>query len=253
MDDISIPTTLLFKESPIIAALTIGAAILAYSQKETAVCIVIIVLLLFLMYFYRYYEDNRRFPDNHIVSPASGTITNIIQSGGYYLISIFLSPMDLHTQVYPANSILLKSIYDETGKFGIVTDMHKSRDNEKVIHYLAMKDGTVLKVTQIAGFLPRRIVYDGLPGDRVMAGEYLGMIKFGSRVDLMLPMTSVSDTPFVLMKKVGDTIGLSDHIGHYKKVENFRFDMQQAAYNAEPIIGHDGLYKDVLYSNYVKN
>jgi phosphatidylserine decarboxylase len=190
-----------------------------------------------------------------LVSPASGTITKIAKNDTHCFISIFLSPFDIHTQVYPANGTLLHSYYDETGVFNIVTDADKSKFNEKAIHFMLLPDDTVIKFTQIAGFLPRRIVYKGKPGDKVSAGHHMGMIKFGSRVDILFPLKSATDGNFILDKdlKVGKVLELGDHLGHYTSMEGFRFGIAESVYEAEPIIGRDGLYLNALYSNNVKN
>ena len=78
----------------------------------------------------------------------------------------------------------MKTIYDDTGKFELANNVRKSRFNEKKIHIIQMKNGIEVKVTQIAGFFVRRIVSPKKGNEKVMAGEYLGIIKFGSRVDL---------------------------------------------------------------------
>jgi phosphatidylserine decarboxylase len=99
-------------------------------------------------------------------------------------ISIYINFFNNHTQIYPVNGLLLKKIYDNTGKFELANNVRKSRFNEKKIHTIKMKNGGEVKVTQIAGFFPRRIVSAKKENEKVMAGEYLGIIKFGSRVDL---------------------------------------------------------------------
>ena len=179
-------TTLLFKESPFIGLFFILLTIylLIIKSKYTVIPFIILIAL---MIFYRYKNYTIEYNDNIIVSPAEGKITNITVSNNRILVSIFLSVFNNHTQIYPVNGKVIDRVYDETGKFDIVIDRYKSRDNEKKIHTITMKNNNIVKVVQIAGFLPRRITSsDTVPLD-VEAGEYLGMIKFGSRVDLIFP------------------------------------------------------------------
>jgi len=84
------------------------------------------------------------------------------------------------------------------------------------MHYILANNGAVVKVTQIAGFLPRRITSENKVN--VKAGEYLGMIKFGSRVDLMFPM-KVGDTEFKRRVIVGNKLNIGDIIGLYRKID----------------------------------
>jgi phosphatidylserine decarboxylase len=91
--------------------------------------------------------------------------------------------------MYPVNGVVTSQYYDKTGIFALATNKAKSRYNDKVIHQIKTQYGYVT-MTQISGFLPRCIVYTPKVNHRVQAGEYLGMIKFGSRVDLKIPKTT---------------------------------------------------------------
>ena len=179
--------TLLFKESPVISIIVIAALLLSYYKKKKPLLVLCLVLIFLLVLFYRYTPHTERYNDQTIISPAEGKITNIEQQGGTIFISIFMSPLNNHTQIYPVNGTVTSVIYDNTGKFDIVVDMDKSRNNEKVIHTIKPRKGGVVTLTQIAGFLPRRISYSKKIPQDVKAGEYLGMIKFGSRIDISFP------------------------------------------------------------------
>ena len=202
-------TTLLYKESPFIGLFFILLTICLLMTKNKYSLIPLIILIA-LMIFYRYNKYTKEYNDNIIISPAQGKITNIMLLDNKILVSVFLSVFNNHTQIYPVNGKVIKRIYDNTGKFNIVIDRYKSRDNEKKIHTIKMKNNNIVKVVQIAGFLPRRIVSsDEVPLD-VKAGQYLGMIKFGSRVDLIFP----GDINKLLIK-VNDNIKLGDIIYKY--------------------------------------
>lgn len=203
-------TTLLFQESPIIAIIVIGCASTLYKYQYTVGFGICVLLLIMLIVFYRYEPHNKRYNDNMIVAPASGLITYAEQKGDLIHVSIYLDVFDNHTQIYPVNGIVINRVYDETGKFKLVNNMGKSRDNEKKIHTIKMKNNNILKVTQIAGFFPRRIVSSDKVPECVMAGDYLGMIKFGSRVDLAFPGDMSK-----LKIKINDKISMGDAIYVY--------------------------------------
>jgi phosphatidylserine decarboxylase len=141
-------------------------------------------LLFCLILFYRYEPYEQRYENNVIISPAEGTVSYIKESGDKIHVSIYLSFLTKHYQICPVNGVIVKRIYDNVGKFSLANNHRKSRFNEKKIHSIQMENGKILKVTQIAGFFPRRIVSSDNTPENVLAGEYLGMIKFGSRVDL---------------------------------------------------------------------
>jgi phosphatidylserine decarboxylase len=161
------------------------------------------IVLLCMIIFYRYYPHEKRYSDDFIVCPCDGTVTSsfTMEDGEHGFISIFLSPLDIHTQMYPANGVVVERVYDQTGKFAIVVNEGKSRDNEKKIHTIATKHGLVT-LTQIAGFLPRRISSSDIVPENVKAGEYLGMIKFGSRVDIKFPVKNGGCTNICVGQRV---------------------------------------------------
>jgi phosphatidylserine decarboxylase len=117
--------------------------------------------------------------------------------------------MDVHQNYYPINGFVLNRIYDDTGQFRLAYQLDKSDENEKKLHFIDTQHG-IVTVTQIAGVLPRRIVSDYELGP-CRAGERLGMIKFGSRVDLALPSEGLT-----LTIKEGDKLTGGQPIGYYK-------------------------------------
>jgi phosphatidylserine decarboxylase len=203
------PSTLLYSESPILGIILTISPIIAYYNNYPKLAIALTILLLSMMLFYRHYTHCKRYPNNTIICPADGTVTNLKISDHICYISIFLSPINIHTQVYPVNGTVVKRIYDQTGQFELATDVDKCRDNEKKIHYILTPNLKLLKMTQIAGFLPRRITSSDKVPEEVQAGEYMGMIKFGSRVDLMFPI----DNNFQLHIKKGQHVTIGNIIG----------------------------------------
>ena len=202
--------TLLYKESLCIGLFFTFLTIYLFIIKNKYKIIPFIILII-LMIFYRYKNYTTEYDDNIIVSPAEGKITNIMSlSNNRVFVSIFLSVFNNHTQMYPVNGTVIKRVYDDTGQFNIVIDGYKSRNNEKKIHTIRMNNNNIVEVIQIAGFLPRRIASSDVVPLDVKAGEYLGMIKFGSRVDLIF----LGDINKLLVT-LNDNIKLGDIIYEY--------------------------------------
>lgn len=157
-------------------------------MKKLQYCVVILLLILvFYIWFHRKPKIyvNYLMERNYLLSPAYGTVSRILQlADNRILITIFLSPWDIHHQYYPCDGNVLEQIYDNNGKYAIARDAYKSDENEKVITVMTDARGSVVKITQIAGMLVRRIVTANKIGKSVMQGEYLGVIRLGSRVDI---------------------------------------------------------------------
>jgi phosphatidylserine decarboxylase len=156
-------------------------------------------LFLFTMWFFR---DAER-PMNPaaaadsalIVAPADGQVVNVIPldhspelGSAAVQISIFLSPVNLHVNRYPASGIIRKVTYFP-GKYLMAFNPKSSQENERSQFVLETEHG-VISYQQITGFLARRIVYETQEGDAVKAGERFGMMKFGSRMDVVVPASA---------------------------------------------------------------
>jgi phosphatidylserine decarboxylase len=113
-------------------------------------------------------------------------------------ISIFLNVFNVHVNRSPITGVVTDVTY-KRGKFGNAMGKISAEENEQNIVTVRGEDGTVV-FKQIAGLLARRIVFDKKAGDQVARGERVGLIKFGSRVDVVLP--SDADTKV----KVGDHV-----------------------------------------------
>jgi phosphatidylserine decarboxylase len=203
-------TTLLFQESPLIGIIIIVVCLITVIYKYYYVFCIALLLLIVLMVFYRYKQHNKRYDNNTIVSPADGSVIYVEQNGDLVNISIYLNFLSNHTQIYPVNGVVTERIYDKNGKFELANNLNKSRYNEKKIHTIKMENNNIIKVSQIAGFFVRRIVSSKKVPEKVMAGEYLGMIKFGSRVDLEFT-GNISN----IRVKLGEKINIGDIIYNY--------------------------------------
>jgi phosphatidylserine decarboxylase len=120
------------------------------------------------------------------VSPADGKVVAIVAEGdGRTRISIFLNIFDVHVNRSPVSGVIADFVYQK-GKFLVASVEAASSDNEQTIITVRSKDGTVVVFKQIAGLIARRIIFTKKAGDFVQAGERIGLIKFGSRMDVIL-------------------------------------------------------------------
>ena len=178
----------------------------------------ILLLLLILFWFYFHREpriDVGSIEDNTIVSPAYGKIYKIIEEEDKIHVIIILNVFDIHTQYYPVNGTVINQIYDANGKFELVYKLYKSQMNEKVITTIQPNSDQIkgeIIVQQIAGMFVRRITttLNRVP-EPIVSGQKLGRIKFGSRVDVILPKQNLN-----LLVKEGEYVnGPTTLIGTY--------------------------------------
>ena len=155
-----------------------------------ALAFVLLFLAAFMAYFFR--DPRRSVPTEAglVVSPADGKVTRVekLSGGGAdspTVVSIFLSPFDVHVNRAPIAGEVIDVTYTK-GRFIAATSDNASIVNEQ--NALTIKGERMTVVCkQIAGVLARRIVCWKRPGDRLELGERFGLIKFGSRTDLVLP------------------------------------------------------------------
>jgi phosphatidylserine decarboxylase len=148
------------------------------------------VLALFCLYFFR--DPNRTIPDGPVaVSPADGKVVGIIGDGKgaeSTRISIFLNIFDVHVNRAPIAGRIANVEYTK-GQFLVASREDASSQNERntvTITGTTTGDSTSVRFAQIAGLIARRIVFYKKLGDTVQKGERVGLIKFGSRVDVFL-------------------------------------------------------------------
>lgn len=182
------------------AALLCVAIILGYFSIWLV--IVPVLLAVFFLWFFR--DPERSIPDvpGAIVSPADGTVTDarIVQIDGRSLwrISIFLNVFNVHVNRAPVAGVI-EAVEYRKGKFGNAMGEISSEKNEQNI--VTVRDaGKTVVFKQIAGLLARRIVFTPKLGDRVGRGERIGLIKFGSRCDVLFESTAE------VKVKVGDAV-----------------------------------------------
>ncbi|MDR2971993.1 MAG: phosphatidylserine decarboxylase family protein [Bacteroidales bacterium] len=149
-----------------------------------------------IVFFFRvpYRKTNQE--ENAIVSPADGTIVQILEEieTEYFKekktqISIFMSPLNVHVNTYPIEGEVVYVKYHK-GKHRVASLPKASKDNEHNTVVQRHKNGTEILFRQIAGTVARRIVSYTKEGFFAKQGDEMGIIKFGSRVDVFLPLTA---------------------------------------------------------------
>jgi len=151
------------------------------------------VLTGFIIFFFR--DPNPSIPagENIVLSPAHGKVVSIktatepdFLQKEMQCISIFLSIFDCHVNRNPYPGVI-KSTQYKPGKFKLAFSDHASEENERFSIMLETKDNQTIVVSLIAGFLARRIVSLVKMGDKLSLAQRIGLIRFGSRVDIYLP------------------------------------------------------------------
>jgi phosphatidylserine decarboxylase len=168
----------------------------------------LLVLAAFVTFFFR--DPDRTFEgtDKQIASPADGKVVWIRQENGQEAISIFLSVFDVHINRAPISGKVSAIDYHK-GKFLIAFDERASLENER--NSITMENqGKTVRFVQIAGLVARRIVCWRNPGETLQVGDRIGLIKFGSRVDVFLPAGSK-----ILVKRGDHVVGGKTAIGEF--------------------------------------
>ena len=196
---------------PLLLFVFAGTGIQAYYPSEGLkwINLTFAILTLFSMYFFR---DPQRIPPNNngFLSPADGKVVQIInvedeEIGSAKQISIFLSIFNVHRQRVPLSGKVISKQYN-SGKFLAAFNHKASFDNEQTVVTFESEDGKQYKIKQIAGLIARRILNYMKPEIKVQQGEKLGFIRFGSRIDIILP------TDFQIDVSLGDMVKANQSI-----------------------------------------
>jgi phosphatidylserine decarboxylase len=177
----------------LVAAGLLGAALVTASAGWIVAAAAWGVLAVWVVAFFRDPERPWTRGERLIVAPADGKVVSLIEvdepaffGGRAQRISIFMNVFDCHVNRYPTDGTVAYRHYNP-GQFGHAAAEKASLSNEQSTVGLATARGKVL-IRQIAGLVARRIVTDHQAGAVVHQGERMGMIRFGSRVDLFLPL-----------------------------------------------------------------
>jgi len=173
----------------------IGISLSFFTTSNLLKLVLIIIPLFFLIFSLNFFRDPERTPpqeDNVVVSPADGRVLFVKEVlDNKYIndrakqVSIFMSPLDVHINRIPING-KVEYVKYFNGDFIAAFEDKASEKNERAEFGIMSKYGKVF-FTQVAGYIARRIIYKIKEGDEVKIGERFGMIKFGSRVDVVIP------------------------------------------------------------------
>lgn len=184
-----------------VVSLTIGTGIILYLAWTTGAFFVIL-----MAQFFRKPKRKFNLDSTTVISPCDGKVVVIeeVEETEYFKdkrvqVSIFMSPLNVHINWNPINGIF-KHVKYHAGKYLMAFDPKSSIENERSSVVIEDKNGNAILFRQVAGFLARRIVYYAQEGTEAKQGEEMGFIKFGSRIDLFLPI----GTP--LNVKIGDKV-----------------------------------------------
>ena len=178
------------------------AALAAWATGNWAWAIVPVLLAAFFLWFFR--DARRTVPDGLglIVSPGDGLVTETAAiatpQGQRQRISIFLSVFDVHVNRSPIGGVISSVRYQKGQYLNAMNPASADRNEQNVVTVYGQ--GIEVTFKQIAGLLARRIVFNLREGDAVERGQRVGLIKFGSRVDVVLPAEAV------LQVKVGQRV-----------------------------------------------
>lgn len=172
---------------------------------------VLLALLLFIISFFRLPARNMTYDESLLICPADGKVVVIeeVFDEEYFKdkrlqVSIFMSPANVHVNRNPLSGDVIYSKYHK-GKYLVAWHPKSSTENER--HSVVIKKGNnEILVKQIAGAVAKRIVNYLQPGMQVMQNEELGFIKFGSRVDILLPIGSRVNVSLEQKVKGGVTV-----------------------------------------------
>ena len=201
---------------PLLLLVLAGTGIQAYYPSEGLkwINLTMALLTLFSLYFFR---DPQRIPPNNdgFLSPGDGKVVQIIdvedaEIGKAKQISIFLSVFNVHSQRVPLSGKVISKTYN-SGKFLAAFNHKASLDNEQTVVMFETESGKRYKIKQIAGLIARRILNYMEPENRVDRGQRLGFIRFGSRVDIIVPPEFQIDVSLGDMVRGNQTI-----IGRFK-------------------------------------
>jgi phosphatidylserine decarboxylase len=177
-----------------VAFLLLADSFITILWLQKTIEIGVLLFLIIILQFFRNPVRKVAINDHHIISPVDGKVVVIeeVFEGEYFKekrlqVSIFMSPINVHVTRYPVSGLVKFSKY-HPGKFLVAWHPKASEENERTTIVVENKVFGEILYRQIAGALARRIVNYAEEGMQVIQGTDAGFIKFGSRVDLFLPL-----------------------------------------------------------------
>jgi len=197
------------------AGISLALSIIGYwmgNRWSWVLYILAIVIMLFVLNFFRDPERTTPVGNDFLVAPADGKIVQIVQlenakyvDGPATQVSIFLSAFDVHVNRIPLSGVI-EYVHYYPGEYLLAWHEKASELNEQSQFGLRHASGTKILFKQITGYVARRIVYHISEGDTVTAGNRFGMMKFGSRMDIIVPANVELDVKVGQRTVAGETI-----------------------------------------------
>jgi phosphatidylserine decarboxylase len=179
---------------------------------QWTIYIISFLLFVIVVQFFRSPIIVTNINDQHVICPADGKVVVIEETEETEFlkdrriqISVFMSPINVHVNRNPISGIVKYFNY-HPGKYLVAWDPKSSTDNERTTIVIENEQGTPVLFRQIAGALARRIVWYVKEGDKVKQGDQFGFIKFGSRIDIFLPLGTKVNVKLGDVVKGGITI-----------------------------------------------
>lgn len=186
--------------------------VITINWLRTITMVVVVLFLILILQFFRNPKRHTHINDHHILSPVDGKVVVIEEVfENEYLkekclqVSIFMSPVNVHVTRYPSSGKILYSKY-HPGKYLVAWHPKSSEENERTTVVIENNIFGKILYRQIAGALARRIVNYAKENMQVKQGADSGFIKFGSRVDVFLPLQSKIDVKLNQKVRGGETI-----------------------------------------------
>lgn len=192
-------TKIIFYSLIVTVALVLLTDLITINWLRTACILVVLAFLVLILQFFRNPNRSIQPDDNSILAPVDGKVVVIeeVYEPEYFkdkrlMVSIFMSPLNVHVTRYGLSGLIKYSKY-HPGKYLVAWHPKASEENERTSVVVENKVFGEVMYRQIAGALARRIVNYAQPGMHVIQGTDAGFIKFGSRVDLYLPLGTKVD------------------------------------------------------------
>ena len=189
--------------SSILLTLAVGLSTTNYEHKNKFIGIILLLIGL-CIYAHRVPENLKTLKDkNKITSPSYGTVSEISNIEDYTRICIYLALSDVHVQYLPIDGTIIDKKY-KPGEFNPAHLIKKGEANERMETYIKPdynNDSTII-VNQIAGVLARAVINFTHQGEYKNKGELMGIIQFGSRVDIYVPTSDIQE----ITTRVGETV-----------------------------------------------
>lgn len=173
---------------------------------------IVIFLMVTVLQFFRNPKRNTVLNDKHVIAPADGKVVVIeeVEEPEYFKdkrlqVSIFMSPINVHVNRFPVSGIVKYAKY-HAGLYLVAWHPKSSTENERTTIVVEQTPGKQVLFRQIAGALARRIVYYCKENDKATQGSEFGFIKFGSRVDIFLPLGTKVNVSLNQVVRGGETV-----------------------------------------------